>query len=81
MMVRMEKDVLDCKRRVKYENELEWLAAGLYDLRKAYPPVNKPALWWLPERFDMKRKGMQTLIVLHECTKYKVVTWLLLPSF
>ena len=54
MMVRMEEDVSDMKRRVQeYGCEMDeddWPVARLLDLRKAYPRVNKPALWRLLER-------------------------------
>ena len=72
MMVRMEEDVEDCKRRVNDVNEHEWPVARLLDLRKAYPRVSKPALWLLLERYGMKGKCLESLMDLHECTEYKV---------
>ena len=72
MMVRMEEDVEDCKRRVNDVNEHEWPVARLLDLRKAYPRVSKPALWMLLERCGMRGKCLESLIDLHECTEYKV---------
>ena len=72
MMVRMEEDVEDCKRRVDDVNAYEWPTARLLGLRKAYPRVSKPALWGLLERYAMKGKCLQSLMDLHECTVYKV---------
>ena len=72
MMVRMNEDVEDCMRRVSDVNENEWPVARLLDLRKAYPRVNKPALWSLLERYGMNGKCLESLIDLHECTVYKV---------
>ena len=72
MMVRMEEDVEDCKRRVNDVNAYDWPTARLLDLRKAYPRVSKPALWGLLERYGMNGKCLECLIDLHECTVYKV---------
>ncbi|KAI8486755.1 hypothetical protein Bbelb_355030 [Branchiostoma belcheri] len=75
MMVRMQEDVADCKRRVNGEeevDEIEWPVARLLDLRKAYPRVNKPALWALLERYGMSGKCLESVIDLHESTEYKV---------
>ena len=81
MMVRLEEDVVDCRRRVNAMNargmnvgvtDDEWPVARLLDLRKAYPRVNRPALWGVLERYGMNGKCLETLIDLHECTEYKV---------
>lgn len=72
IMVRMQEDVEDCMRRVNDVSEYEWPVARLLDLRKAYPRVNKPALWSLLERYGMNGKCLDSLIDLHECTVYKV---------
>ena len=77
MMVRVEEDVVDCKRRTNEgvldgTNGNEWPSARLLDLRKAYPRVNKPALWLLLERCGMKGKCLDSIIDLHESTEYKV---------
>jgi len=81
MMVKLEEDVVDCKRRVNAMNDggendemnvNDWPEARLLDLRKAYPRVNRPALWGLLERYGMNGKCLETLIDLHECTVYKV---------
>jgi hypothetical protein len=77
MMVRMQEDVVDLKRRMELNgnegmNEEEWPVARLLDLRKAYPRVNKPGLWRLLERYGMKGKCLDTIVDLHESTVYKV---------
>ena len=72
MMVRVNEDVEDCMRRVDDVSAYEWPVARLLDLRKAYPRVNKPALWSLLERYGMNGKCLESLIDLHECTVYKV---------
>ena len=72
MMVRVQEDVEDCRRRVNDVSECEWPVARLLDLRKAYPRVNKPGLWSLLERYGMNGKCLECLIGLHESTVYKV---------
>ena len=76
MMVRMEEDVSDMKRRVNEHgcemDENEWPVARLLDLRKAYPRVNKPALWLLLERCGLVGFCLNVIMDLHESTEYKV---------
>ena len=76
MLVRMEEDVSDLKRRVnEHECEMdenEWPVARLLDLRKAYPRVNKPALWLLLERCGLVGNCLNVIMDLHESTEYKV---------
>ena len=76
VMQRIQEDVVDCKRRMNDEandmNEDEWPSARLLDLRKAYPRVNKPALWSLLEGYGMKRQCLEMLVDLHEPTEYRV---------
>ena len=78
IMMRMQEDVTDCKRRVNEGeegedvSEDEWPYARLLDLRKAYPRVSKPALWMLLERYGLKGRCMETVYDLHESTEYKV---------
>ena len=64
MMVLMEENVEDCKRRVNDVNEYEWPVARLVDLRKVYKRVSKPVLWRLLERYIMNVKCLETLINL-----------------
>ena len=42
------------------------------DLRKAYPRVNKPALWRLLERYGLGGYFLRVIMDLHETTEYKV---------
>ena len=76
MMVRINEDVWDMKRRVaEYDvnmNEDDWPVARLLDLRKAYPRVNKPALWSLLERCGLNGYCLNVIMDLHESTEYKV---------
>ena len=78
IMVRIQEDVVDCKRRVneyareEQMGEDEWPSARLLDLRKAYPRVSKPALWKLLERYGLKGRMLETVMDLHETTEYKV---------
>ena len=44
----------------------------LLDLTKAYPRVNKPALWRRLERYGVKGYCLVTLMDLHEAMTYKV---------
>ena len=46
--------------------------ARLLDLRKAYPRVNKPALWRLLKRYGLGGNFLRVLQDLHESTTYKV---------
>ena len=76
MMVRIEEDVSDMRRRVQEYgrgmDEDEWPVARLLDLRKAYPRVNRPALWSLLERYGLHGECLNVIVDLHECTEYKV---------
>ena len=73
MMVRINEDVCDMKRRVnEYDvnmNENDWPVARLLDLRKAYPRVNKPALWSLLERCGLNGHCLNVIMDLHETTR------------
>ena len=53
-------------------NEDDIPPAKLLDLRKAYPRVNKPALWGVSRRYGMKEKALRVLQDLHEATEYRV---------
>ena len=68
IMMRMQEDATDCKKRVNEGeededvSEDEWPCARLLDLRKLYPRVYKPALWMLLERYGLKGRCMETCI-------------------
>ena len=47
-------------------------AARLLDLRKAYPRVNKPALWRILSKYGMGEKCLRAVKDLHETTRYKI---------
>ena len=47
-------------------------SARLLDLKKAYPRVNKAALWRLLERYGLNGNFLRLLIDLHETTEYVV---------
>ena len=69
VMVRLMEDAEDLEKRKREEGkEEEGLkpAARLLDLRKAYPRVNKPALWRLLRRYDLEGDFLRVLMDLHE---------------
>ena len=77
MMSRMQEDVVNRKRRVnvKEANGMDgddWQCAKLLDVRKAYPRVNKPALWMLLESYGMRGKCREIIMDLHDTTDYKL---------
>ena len=47
-------------------------AARLLDLRKAYPRVNKPALWRLLRRYGLDGDFLRLVMDLHETTEYAI---------
>ena len=55
----------------KEEREDDPVARWL-DLRKAYPRVNKPALWGILERYGLSGNFLNSLKDLHEATVYCV---------
>ena len=76
VMGRIQEDVTDCRRRVEAAGEAwvedEQPEARLLDLRKAYPRVNRPAMWGLLEKYGLRGRFLETLRGLHESTKYRV---------
>ena len=76
MMIRIREDTTDLMKRAEAKNEIipdpEKPTARLLDLRKAYPRVNKPALWSILIRYGMGEKCLRALKGLHEATQYKV---------
>ena len=76
VMGRIQEDTTDCRRRVEAAGE-EWVEADqpearLLDLRKAYPRVNRPAMWGLLERYGLEGRFLESLRGLHESTRYRV---------
>ena len=78
VMVRMEEDVMDYRRRrVRFpdraeEREEVMPAARLLDLTKAYPRVSRPALWGILRRYGLAGPLMDTVMDMHETATYKV---------
>ena len=76
IMIRIQEDTEDLRKRLEAKgeemNEDEQPVARLLDLRKAYPRVNKPALWKILERKGMGEKCLRAIQDLHETTLYKV---------
>ena len=76
VMVRIQEDVNDLKKRLTARGEdLEEdkvPEARLLDLRKAYPRVNKPALWGILTKYGMKERALTVLKGLHEATEYRI---------
>ena len=76
IFTRIQEDVTDLRKRRMLAGEYPTSdgdpEARLLDLRKAYPRVNKPALWGILSRYGLRGKLMDTLMDLHETTKYKV---------
>ena len=76
ILVRITEDTNDLiKRRTlrnKPANKPTDPEARLLDLCKAYPRVSKPALWEILRRYGMKGPFLESLVDLHEATKYEV---------
>ena len=76
IMVRIEEDVYDLKRRLEAKGETmnddDKPTARLLDLRKAYPRVNQYAMWQILEKYGMGEKCLRVIKDLHSTTTYKV---------
>ena len=76
VMIRLEEDAVDLRKRRRRRGEDEESGsdpiARLLDLKKAYPRVNKPALWGILKKYGLKGNFLWTLQDLHEATKYVV---------
>ena len=73
-MMRIQEDAVDLRRRMGDE-ELDTKViprARLLDSRKAYPRVNKPALWMLLKRYGLGGLFLRVIMDLHEGTEYKI---------
>ena len=66
MLVRMPEDGVDLRRRWREEEvgDGDVPTARLLDLRKAYPRVNKPALWRLLERYGQSGRFLGVFLIL-----------------
>ena len=76
VMIRIHEDATDLKQRQEVQGQVQDVdmepVARLLDLRKAYPRVNKPALWGILTKYGMGENALRVLKGLHECTEYKV---------
>ena len=76
IMIRIQEDTRDLLKRTEMAGETlpdgDRPSARLLDLRKAYPRVNKPALWMLLKKYGIGHKFLQILKDLHETTEYRI---------
>ena len=74
IMIRIEEDVSDYKKRVHLAGggEGRQPEARLLDLRKAYPRISRPVMWALLERYGLTGNMMDAVRDLHETAVYKV---------
>ncbi len=73
VMMRLQEDAVDLKKRGGGGGGgAVSPSARLLDLRKAYPRVNKTALWRLLERYGLNGNFLRLLTDLHETTEYAV---------
>ena len=76
IMVRIQEDCVDLMRRVQAKGESiqedNLPTARLLDLRKAYPRVNKYAMWRILEKYGLNGRGLKVIQDLHETTSYKI---------
>ena len=76
IMFRIQEDVIDLKKRLDIKGDTipedDKPSARLLDLRKAYPRVNKYAMWKILERYGMGNRCLKAIKNLHETTEYRV---------
>ena len=76
IMYRIQEDTEDLKRRVESKGETipeeDKPSARLLDLSKAYPRVNKYAMWRILGKYGMGEKCLRSVKNLHETTEYRV---------
>ena len=76
VMYRIQEDVEDLQKRIHAAGgtflDEDKPTARLLDLKKAYPRVNKYALWEILKKYGLQGHGLNTIMKLHETTKYKV---------
>lgn len=73
IIMRIQEDVTDLvkrRRRVNEPSDNKDPEARLLDLTKAYPRVNKPALWEVLRRYGLEGPFLESLMDLHESTTY-----------
>ena len=70
--MRIQEDSVDLKKHGGAVGDGFVPTARLLDLRKAYPRVNKAALWRLLELCGREGNFLRLLIDLHETTEYVV---------
>ena len=76
IMIRIQEETDDLRKRITAvgeEIDEEMMpVAKLLDLSKAYPRVNRPALWKILQRYGMGERCLRVLQDLHETTHYKI---------
>ena len=76
VMYRIQEDVEDLQKRIHAAGETfpedKRPTARLLDLRKAYPRVNKHALWSILKKYGIRGNCLRAIQDLHETTMYKV---------
>ena len=76
VLIRIQEDTVDLRRRKEQQGETivdgEEPVARLLDLRKAYPRVNRPALWGILKKYGMGERALRVLQDLHESTMYRI---------
>ena len=76
VFIRIEEDLQDLRKRRNYQGlkhkQMSDSEARLLDLTKAYPRVNKPALWEILRRYGIKGTFLDTIVDLHESTSFAI---------
>ena len=76
IMIRINEDSDDLRKRKTLAGEDiredDMPAARLLDLRKAYPRVNRPALWSILRKYGVGGNFLRALQDLHEGTEYSI---------
>ena len=75
-MYRIQEDTEDLYKRARAAgqeiDDEEKPTARLLDLRKAYPRVNRYALWKMLRKYGLQGNALRAIQDLHETTEYKV---------
>ena len=76
IMIRIQEDTRDLMKRSEKTGvaipDGDRPVARLLDLRKAYPRVNKPALWMILKKYGIGDRFLAILKDLHETTEYRI---------